>query len=798
MLRRSPGFTILAVLTLALGIGANTALFSVVNAVLLSGFGYVDPANLLEISGINKKGQTTGVSLPDFQAFQARARSFEHIAVSRVQTFTLNGPRELENLYGQLVSRECFDVLGSRPVLGRTFVPGDFDSGAPLVAMISDPLWRTSFSEDPAIAGRRVVMNGAEYTVIGVMEPGFQFPHSLFKVWSPWKIGPEDLANRIAHNNTLIARLRPGVKPAAAQAELESLSLALAREFPATNDGWRAVAAPINERVIGNLRPALTILSGAVGFVLLIACLNVANLLVSRVIERQREMAVRAALGAGRLRLTRQLFGESLRIAVLGGAAGLLFAHWGLRALIASLHVRVLPRLELAGIDGRVLLVSGLLSMASALVFGLFPAIQLSRPNLELALRESSRGATASRRSRRFRSGLIVLETALSVVLLVGAGLMIRSFLRTMQVNPGFRPEHVLTAQIPSPWAELSRRNTPDETARQVQYFHDIVERVQTMPGVSAAAIVTVLPLGIVHIQTRIFIEGRPAPGPGEDIRVQYRGVSADYFRVMGIPLLRGRGFTENDRAGQPAVVVVNEALARAFWPREDAVGKRISMGSASGPWIDVVGVVAGVRHDRLTADPDPELYTSYRQTLLAPQVSTVVLKTPSEPETLAASVRAAIHQVNPNQPVSEVKTMTQVVEDAVAQPRLYTVLLAIFAGLALLLAAGGIFAVISCTVGQSTHEIGIRMALGATPAAVLRTVIRRAVLEAMAGAALGLIVASLLMGVLKNQLYGIATTDPLTFAAVPLLLTLVALAATWLAARRATRVDPLAALRME
>ncbi|HXB68539.1 MAG TPA: ABC transporter permease [Candidatus Acidoferrales bacterium] len=809
--RNSPGFTLIAVLTLALGIGANTALFSVVDAVLLRSFGYTDPARLIEISGVNKKGQNTGVSLPDFQAFQSRARSLEQVGVSRVQTFTLaggagNGPREPENLYGQMVSRDCFAALGSAAILGRTFNAADFDTGTPLVAVIAYPLWRASFGGDSQMVGRHVLMNGADYAVIGVMGPDFQFPHPAFKVWAPWKLSAEDLANRTAHPFTLVARLKRGVTPAAALAELQGLSQSLAHEFPATNDGWRAVTAPVNERVLGNVRPALLTLLGAVGFVLLIACMNVSNLLVSRGIPRRGEMAVRAALGATRMRLVRQLLGESLVIAGFGGALGLLFAYWGLRALVASLPVRtisILPGLDRAGLGsgsagGRVLLVSVLASLASAIVFGLFPALQLSRPNIEGSLKEGGRATTASVRGRRFLSGLIVLETALSVVLLVGAGLMIRSFARTMQVNLGFRPEHVLTAQIPSPWDD-SRRSSPEETARQMQYFRQIVKGVQGIPGVSAAGLVTVLPLGVVHIQTRIFIHGRPAPGPGEDIRVQYRGVSPDYFGVMGIPVLRGRGFTEDDRTGQPAVVVVNQAMARAFWPNEDAVGKQISMGNpTTGPWITVVGVVAGVRHDRLTAEPEPELYTSYLQTLLAPQVSTVVLRTADNPLSLATTLRAAIHQINPNQPVAEVKTMTQVVSDSVAQPRLYTVLLAIFAALALLLAAAGIFAVISCTVNQSTHEIGIRMALGATPAHVLRAMMRRAVVEAAVGAGFGLAIAAGLTGVLKSQLYGVTATDPLTFAAVPVLLTCVALAATYLPARRATRVDPLVALRAE
>jgi putative ABC transport system permease protein len=536
--------------------------------------------------------------------------------------------------------------------------------------------------------------------------------------------------------------------------------------------------------------------------VLLIACMNVSNLLVSRGIERGREMAVRAALGASRMRLVRQLLTESLMIAGLGGAVGLLFAHWGLRALRAAVPARaipILPRLDQAAIDGRVLLVSILVCMAAGIVFGLFPALRLSRPDIEGGLKEGGRAHTAGRGSRRFLSGLIVLETALSVVLLVGAGLMIRSFAHMLEAPLGFRPEHVLTVQLPSPWESISQRSDPAETGRRMQYFRQIVHRMQSVPGVEAAGLVTVLPLGAVRIQTRIFIHGRPAPGPGEDLRVQYRGISPDYFRVMSIRLLRGRIFTEDDRTGAPAVAIVNEAMARSFWPGEDAVGRRITLGNpATGPWITIVGVVAGVRHDRLTSEPDPELYTSYLQTLLATQVSTVVLRTALDPLALAPPVRAAIRRINPNQPVSEVKTMTQVVSDAVAQPRLYTALLGIFAALALVLAAAGIASVISCTVNQSTHEIGVRMALGAAPGDVLRAMMGRALVEAMGGAMLGLMAAAGLTGILRNQLYGVTATDPLTFAVVPAVLTSVALAAAYVPARRATRVDPMVALRAE
>jgi putative ABC transport system permease protein len=799
-LRRSPWFTLVAVLTLALGIGANTALFSVVNAVLLRSFGYADPGRLVQISGTNKIGQSTGVSIPDFRAFQTRAHSFQQIGTSRLQTFTLTGPHEPENLYGQLVSTECFATLGAAPLKGRTFAEADFQSGAPSVVMISDHLWQTSFEADPQIVGRHVLMNGAGYSVIGVMGPEFQFPHPVFQLWTPLRFTAEDLANRTLHTYTLIARMKRGVKLQAAQAELQGLSQSLASEFPASNTGWQAVTQPVNEQVLGNLRQVLFALLGAVGFVLLIACMNVSNLMMARGIERSREMAVRAALGAGRLRLLRQLLTESLLIALAGGALGILFAHGWLRALLAMLPARsipILPGAEQAGLNGPVLAVSVLASVLTGIVFGLLPAWQTSRPNLEESLKEGSRANTVGSGRKRLLAGLIALETALSVILLAGAGLLIRSFANLLDVQLGFRPEHVLTLQIPSEWASLTQRNDPAETDRKMQYFREIVQRVQAVPGVGSAALVTVLPLGSVQINTRIFIEGRPLPGPGEDLRVAYRAISPDYFRAMGIPLLRGRAFTDDDRAGRPGVAIVSEAMARHFWPNEDAVGKRITLNNAAtGPWITVAGVVASVRYGGLKTEPDSELYTSYRQTLLAPQVASVVLRTALDPLALAQPVRAVIRQINVHQPIADLKTMTQVVSDTMARPRLYTVLLAIFAGLALLLAAAGIFSVISWTVTQSTHEIGIRMALGATPGNVLRTVMRRAMLSAAVGAVLGLGGAAALTNILKSQLYGISATDPLTFTLAPVVLAAVAWLAAYVPARRATRIDPMAALR--
>jgi len=799
-LRRSPWFSLVSVFTLALGIGANTALFSVVHAVLLRSFGYADPGRLVQISGTNKQGQATGVSIPDLRTFQTEGSSFRQIGTSRLQTFTLLGPHEPENLYGQLVSAECFATLGASPLLGRTFAEGDFESGAPAVAIIAHRLWQGSFAGDSAIVGRRILLNGAEYSVIGVMRPEFQYPHPVFQVWTPLQFTPADLSNRNLHTYTLIGRLKPGVTREAAQSELRGISESLANEFPATNTGWKATVQPVNEQLVGNLRTVLFALLGAVGFVLLIACMNVANLMMARGMERSREMAVRTALGASRTRLLMQLLVESLWIALTGGGLGVLFAHGWLRGLLAMLPSRtiaILPGAEQASLNGTVLAVSIAATIVTGILSGLLPAWQISRPNIEESLKEGSRSNTDSLGRRRLLAGLIALETALSVILLAGAGLLIRSFANLLDVHLGFQPEHVLSLQIPSEWVSLTQRNDPGENQRKMQYFHDIVGKVQAIPGVSAAGLVTVLPLGSVQINTRIFIEGRPAPGPGEDLRVAYRAISPDYFRTMGIPLLRGRAFTENDRNGQPGVVIVSEVMARHFWPNEDVVGKRISLANATeGPWLTIAGVVGSVRANEMRGDPDSELYTSYQQTLLAPQVAAVVLRSALDPLALAQPVRAAIHEINAHQPIADLKPMSQVVAERVARPRLYTVLLAVFAALALLLAGAGIFSVISWTVIRSTHEIGIRMALGATPRHVRRALVGRSMLAAAAGALLGLGGAAGLTNLLRSELFGISAIDPLTFTLAPLVLAVVAFAAAYLPARKATHIDPMSALR--
>jgi len=794
---RTPGFAAVAVVTLALGIGASTALFSVVNAVLLRSFGYADPARLLEISGLDQQGKPTGVSAADFLAFEQRAHSLESLGAARFQSFTLTGAREPESLYGQLISAGCFATLGVHPLLGRIFMAADFESAAPPVAILSFKLWQRSFGGDSGVVGRHVFLDGVDTAVIGVMRPEFQFPHPAFQLWAPARIKAE-VAGRRSRLYQLVARLKPGVRTDAARAELQGLSAALAHEFPDSNTGWRAVAAPMNDQLLGKLRPALWTMLGAVGFVLLIACFNVSNLLMARGLSRSRELAIRAALGASSIRLFAQLFTESLVVALSGGILGLLVARLFLQLTLRLLPVRavpIFPRMEEAAIDVRVMAVALAITVLSAIVFGLVPAVRFARPDIEPALREGGGRSSTGRRKRLLR-GLIALEAALSVILLAGAGLMLRSFLNRVDVLPGFQPDHVLTAAIPSPW-KPGAANNPAEMTRKVQYVREILERVQSVPGVDAAALTTNLPLASVQVQTIIRLEGHPAPRPGEEFRVGYSAVSSAYFRALGIPLRRGRAFSEMDTEGRPLVAIVNEEMARRFWPGEDAIGKQLTFNPAgTGPWMTVVGVAGNVRRFSLTAEPDAQIYASYAQSLLSPQTSALVIKTSLDPLSLAAALAGVIHRINSDQPVSEVKTMPQIVWDSIAQTRIYTVLLAIFAALAVALAAAGIFSAIAWQINQSAHELGIRVALGAAPRNLLAATMTRFLVETVAGAAAGVFGAAALTGVLKSQLYQVTALDPAVLSVAPLLLVLVSLAAAFLSARRALDMDPMAALR--
>jgi len=798
-LRRSPGFACVAVATLALGIGATIALVSVIDAVLLRSFGYADPSRLAEISAKNAKGRNAGIASGDLAAFDTRVHAFAAAGANRVQTFTLTGPHEPRNIWGGLVSRHLFEALGAKPLAGRTFASGDFQSGAAPVAIFSHKLWQTALDGDPQAVGRRVLMNGAQYTVIGIMRPEFQLRHPVFQVWTPWQLSAAELSDHSGHGFNLIARLRPGVSLAAAQAELDAFGRSLAAEHPAEYTGWRATAGRFDAGSVENVRTALEIFLGAVLFVLLIACLNVANLLMARGIERGREIVIRMALGASRLRIVAQLLMESLAIAVLGGLAGLLLARVLLAILLAALPsgtFAILPRIEETRLDGRALAAAAVLTLLCGFLFGLAPALKLSARRWEHTLKESGRAQSGGRGSRHLLSGLIVVETALAVILLAGAGLLLRSFSNVLRLDPGFHAEHVLTVQVPSSWVPVER-DEKAETERKQRRFHEMLERVSQVPGIDRAALTTVLPLGHVDVMTVIYLEGRP-PSKDEDNHVHYRAASPEYFRVMGIPLLAGRAFNESDQPGAPEVAIVSQAMASRFWPGQDPIGKHFSYSDGGkGPWTMVVGVAGNAYFDD-RHEPEAELYSCFRQRLMAAQVTTLVLRTRLDPTRLAAPVRAAIRRFDPGQPIAEVMSMPQVLSDSTARQRLYAVLLSVFAALALLLAAAGSFSVVSWTTSRRTHEIGIRMALGAEPGRVVLSVMRRTLMEMVAGVIAGLAGAAALTGILKSQLFSVAATDPATFAAAALALALVALFAALLPARRAARLDPSMALREE
>ncbi len=787
VLTKHPSYAALVIVIMGLGIGANTAVFSVLNAVVLRPFPYAAPERLYEL-GASRKGTSLALSAADFVAWQARTQVFESMAAARRQDFTLTGTDEPAHVFGLRVTRECLPMLGTPPTLGRWLSLEDYRPGAPPVVLLAHRLWSRRFGADPQIAGQQVLLNGQAYTVVGVMPPSFRFNARNHEVWMPLVFTADQL-NRLDPTGFMACgRLKPGLTRRQAEAEAGVVSRVLAEDLPKTHAGWQATLTPLVEEAVAEFRPALLALLGAVGLVLLIACLNAANLLLARASERAREMAVRIALGAGRWRLMRGLLTESVLLALLGGVLGLLLAGGGVRALAALFPERIpVPRLDQSGIDAYVLGFTLLVSVASGIVFGLAPAWQALRTDLNEALKESGRSASGGLGALRFRNLLVAAEVALSLVLLAGAGLMLRSFLRLLQVHPGFRAEKVLTVRLPLPAYRIPDRK------RQPAYYTGILRHVQALPGVQAAGLVTMLPLsGGEAVIT--FAKSQAAALRGEvSLVVAFRAVSPDYFRALGVPLLLGRSFTDADTEGAPRVAIVNGALARRYWPGENPLGKSLPVGEP----LLVVGVVGNVKHSRLSAEPGPELFLPYLQYLGVPY-STLVIRTSAEPLKLAATVRRRIRQLHADQPITDVKTMEGVVVGSLATPRFYTLLLGIFAGLALALAAAGVYGVMSYSVSRRTQEIGIRMALGAQPGAVLRLMFWQGGKWILFGVAAGVLGAVATTRLIAKLLYGVSPTDPATLILVSSLLVAVALAASYLPARRAARVEPMAALRHE
>ena len=792
-LRRSPGFTAVAVLTLALGIGANTAIFSVVNAVLLRPLPFHDPDRLVLLWERSPQLEFMTVAYPDFVDWREQSRAFEDIAVfNRYRTLNLTGVAEPERLATAVVTASLFPVLGAQAAVGRTFLPNEDHPGAPRTIVLSYGLWQRRFGSDPSLVGRALTLDGQSYTVVGVMPRGFQYPRGV-EVWAPLGLFLDaGMRNRANHPGLVgLARLKPGVSLDQARVELSGIARRLGQQYP-TNAAIGASMTPLVDVVVGGgVRRTLLVLLGAVGFVLLIACANVVNLLLARGAVRSGEIAIRAALGAGRVRVLRQLVTESLVLSLTGGAGGLLIAAWGVE-LLRAFAPDSLPRVAEIRIDGWVLGFTLVLSMIAGVVFGAAPLVQSARADLAGTLKAGGRGTTAAPSRHRLRSGLVAAEVALSLVLLTGAGLLLKSFVRLQQVDPGFDSKGVITFQVALPPAKYP---TGPATAG---FFRQALERAEAVPGVTAAAWVDPLPFSTGGWQAGVTLEGVPEPVPGDNPLLNASVVSPDFFRAMGVPITAGRAFSAHDDERAPRVAIVNRALVRRYWPGQNAVGKRVKFGPASSasPWMEIVGVSGDIRRTGLDAEAQAELYFPYaRQPLRA---LTLVARTVGDPADYIRPLRGAVLALDPDQPVYNVRTMEQLLADSLVARRFSMTVLAVFAVVALLLALIGIYGVLAQFVAQRSNEMGIRVALGARAPDVVRLVIHQGMRPVAWGLAGGLVGALGLTRVLATLLFDVKPSDPATYAGVVALLAGAALLACYLPARRATKVDPVIALRYE
>jgi predicted permease len=789
-LLKKPGFTCAAVLTLALGIGANTAIFSLVSAVLLRPLPYPEPDKLVMVweRRIREGVNDNAVAPADFRDWRARNQVFAHIAAQNDIPLDLNEGNEPERIATGQVSASFFEVLGIKPMLGRGFLAEEEQAGRNRVVIMNHDLWQRRFGADRSVIGRRISLSGVLFEVIGVLPPSFRFPNEELALWIPLDPNTERMQTRTNHFLSVFARIKPGVTWEQAQAEMERIGAQLMQEYPQENDNHAAFVIPLREQLAGDLRRPLLILFAAVGLVLLIACANVANLQLIRAAARQKEIAVRAALGASRWRITRQLLSESLLLALLGGMLGTLLALWGVSVLRALLPQDIL-HLTGAQLDWRVLSFTLIISLLTGLLSGSAALLQTAKLNLNDVLKQSGRGAGHTQ--QRTRSAVVVVELALAIVLLIGAGLLIRSFWKLQRVSPGFDPQNVLTAQIALPSA---RYREPQQVTR---FFQQLGEKLRAQPGVQAVGAISILPLGGGMSRTSIAIEGRAEMTnllPQARPRIHPRIVTPEYFQAMGIPLLGGRLLTEQDDGNAPLVALINQTAAQRYWPGQNPLGQRVQIGGGA-PWREVVGIVGDVKHQGLDKELNPEVYSAWAQA--APRNGNLVVRGKNV-ASLVPALRSQVRELDKELPLSNLRLLEEVVERSIAAPRSYTLLLAFFAGIALALAAVGIYGVMAYGVAQRTHEIGVRMALGAQKRDVLKLVVRQGMRLALLGVAIGLVAAWALTRLLKGLLFEVNATDPLTFGVIVLLLASVAWLACWLPARRATKVDPLIALRCE
>lgn len=802
VLLRNPGFSATAILLLALGIGANTAIFSVVNAVLLRPLPYQDPARLMQIWHVPPVKSFPGlkyfsVSPANYLDWQRQNTSFEDIAAYGGTILNLGGEERPESLFGATVVPSFFSILRVQPALGRMFSPDEDRPGQGHVAILSDQLWRNHFGANPAILGEDIILNGEPYHVVGIMPPGFKLP-SWAQLWVPMAWSDEKRAVRGNHNYSVIGRLKPGVDLRAAKSELSAISTRLEQLYPEDDKGWGATIIPLRQQLVGNVRPALLVLLGAVAFVLLIACANVANLVLGKILARKKEIAIRCSLGASRGAILRQVLAETILLSISGGALGLLLAKVGI-TLIAKFLADRLPRFAQISLDGSVLAFTVVISLAAGILAGLLPALRFTKADVSEALKQGQSRGSSDSGGTRTRGILVVAEVALSLVLLIGAGLMVRTLWELSAIRPGFDPNSVLTMALS---VAANKFPTP---AGEVAFFERVLQQVRTTPGIEAAGVIDDLPISDSGSHQPVQVEGQPIVPMSDQPEVDVRSVSAGYFRAMRIPLLRGRDLDASDVAGRAPTVIVSQSFAKRFWPGQNPLGKHVTLTFYPGVAREVVGVVGDIKLDSLDETrPVAMVYWPIDQIFAPPSEAwrsfgmSLAVRTADDPINSTSAVTAAVHQIDPETPVTDVLSMNQLISNSLTPQRSNMLLLAAFAGLALVLTAVGIYSVLAYTVRRRVREIGIRMALGASHSNVLGMIVRDGMKPVLLGVGIGLIAAFALGRVVSSLIYGVRPTDPLTFAAVTSLLVVVGLLAMVLPAYRATRVEPIRTLRDE